>query len=161
MERLRGRRVVLLSAIAWGVLAAAAGWAQEAAEGGRLTYVSAEEVKTWLDEGKPVTVVDVREADEFRAGHLDGAINIPYEQIASIAEPLSKDQPLVLYCIHSAHRAPAASTTLRELGFTDLYVLDGGIIAWQEEGFAIRSRDLATIPTILPNTERCATAAKP
>jgi rhodanese-related sulfurtransferase len=118
-------------------------------------------VHTWLKEGRPVTLVDVREADEFSAGHIPHAVNIHYEEMATKAKELPRERPLVLYCIHSAHRAPAASTTLRELGFTELYVLDGGIVAWQAEGFPIRAQEIAQTPTILPKTERCAPAAHP
>lgn len=135
--------------------------AKDAPEGSRPTYVSAEEVKGWLDEGEAVTFLDVRDEDEFAAGHIEGAIHVPYEQVASSAEKLPKNHSIVLYCIHSAHRAPAATKTLKALGFSSVFVLEGGLVAWREAGFPIRAQDLAKAPTILPKTERCANAASP
>lgn len=119
------------------------------------SYVSPETVKGWLDASQPVTFLDVRESDEFEAGHLPGARNIPYHRVESIADELPYDRPIVVYCIHSAHRAPEAATTLRRLGFANAYVLEGGIVAWQSGGLAIRASDLAKAPTILQKTERC------
>ena len=118
-------------------------------------YVTPATVKQWQAEG-PVTFLDVREADEFAAGHLPGAINVPSDQAVSLAGRLPHDEPIVVYCIHSAHRAPAAARRLREQQFTNAYVLEGGIVAWQAGGLTIRASDLAQAPAILPYTERCA-----
>jgi len=110
--------------------------------------------------GRPVTFLDVREADEFVAGHLPSAINIIYDQVASLIDQLPRDHPIVIYCIHSAHRAPEAAKTLKRLGFANAYVLEGGIVAWQAGGLTIYASDLAQAPTILPLTERCDNAVK-
>jgi len=108
-----------------------------------------------MEEEKPVTFLDVREADEFAAGHLPGAINIHYDQVASRADQLPHEHPIVIYCIHSAHRAPEAAKSLQALGFDNVWVLEGGIVAWQAEGLSIHAADLAKPPTILPLTKRC------
>lgn len=155
------KRVSFLISIGVAVLFAPAGWAQEGSEAVRPTYVSAEEVHGWRQAGRSVLLLDVRAADEFQAGHIEGALNVHYDQVAAFAAQLPRDHEIVLYCIHSAHRAPAAAKTLRELGFEHLSVLDGGIIAWREAGFPIRSSDLAQAPTILPKTERCQAIATP
>jgi len=112
-------------------------------------------VKAWLDHGQAVVFLDVREADEFAAAHLPGAINVVYDQVATLAESLPHDRPIVVYCIHSTHRAPEAAKTLTRLGFTNAYVLEGGITAWQAGGMTIHASDLARQPVILPKTERC------
>lgn len=127
----------------------------------RAQYVTPETVKSWMEEGTSVTFLDVREADEFAAGHIKGAINIPYDQVASLADQLPHDQPIVLYCIHSAHRAPEAAKSLEALGFDNVSVLEGGIVAWQVEGLTILASDSHATPTILPVTERCANKPKP
>jgi len=62
--------------------------------------------------------VDVRSADEFAEGHIEGAINIPVDDIAArTAELGDKTQPVVVYC-RSGKRAARAAATLREAGFT-------------------------------------------
>ncbi len=127
----------------------------------RTAYVSPEVAKAWLEQGRPVTLLDVRAADEFVAGHIKGAINIHYDQVASMAKQLPHDEPIVLYCIHSAHRAPEAAKTLRQLGFQNAYVMEGGVVAWQAAGFPIQANNLAKTPKILPKTERCNLQAQP
>jgi phage shock protein E len=70
-------------------------------------------------------VVDVRTAEEFDAGHLDGAVNIDY-QAADFAEKIAelpREESYVVYCA-SGRRATGAVDQMRDLGFTD--VVNGG-----------------------------------
>ena len=146
----------VISALLILCLSAVGGWAEEPNASSQASYVSPATVKSWMDEGQSVTLLDVREPDEFTAGHLPGASNIRYDQVASLADQLSHDQPIVLYCIHSAHRAPAAAKTLGQLGFTNAHVMEGGIVAWKADGSTIQASNLARAPAILLKTERCA-----
>lgn len=68
------------------------------------------------------TVIDVRTAEEFAAGHLDNAINIPFEEIAAKINTLdiAKDTQIVLYC-RSGRRSGIAFDTLVAEGFTQSY----------------------------------------
>ncbi len=136
-------------------LAAAAVHAEEPSSVSESVYVAPATVRGWRESGRAVFFLDVREADEFEAGHLPGAKNIVWTEVTSLTGQLPKDRPIVAYCIHSAHRAPEATKTLRKFGFTNAYVLEGGIVAWQAGGLAIRAADLAKKPTILPVSERC------
>lgn len=133
----------------------------EDVQSSRASYVTPEIAKSWMDQGQSITFLDVREADEFASGHLDSAINIAFDQVASLAKQLPHDQPIILYCIHSAHRAPEAAKTLRGLGFANVHVLEGGIVAWQAEGLTILASDSHATPTILPVSERCKGLPKP
>lgn len=64
-------------------------------------------------------VIDVRTADEFAAGHVAGAINVPHDQIGARIASLvpRKDTPVVLYC-RSGRRSGIALDTLRGMGYT-------------------------------------------
>lgn len=64
-------------------------------------------------------VIDVRTPEEFAAGHVEGAMNVPYEQIGGRIAALApgKDTPVVLYC-KSGRRAGIALQTLREMGYS-------------------------------------------
>ena len=137
------------------LLGTSPGAAQPAEESSPTPYVTAEQVRAWRAQGQPVTFLDVREADEFHAGHIPRAINSPYEQVDRLSEQLPHDQPIVVYCIHSTHRAPAAATTLRRLGLANARILEGGLVAWQVAGGALQASDLAEMPKILPLTQRC------
>jgi rhodanese-related sulfurtransferase len=70
-----------------------------------------------------VKVVDVRTPAEYAAGHVPGAVNIPYDEIGRRSAELGPaETPLVLYC-HSGRRSGIAVRTLAEQGFTRLYDL--------------------------------------
>jgi len=64
-------------------------------------------------------VIDVRTPEEFAAGHIEGAANVPYEQIGDRIAALApgKDTPVVLYC-KSGRRAGIALQTLRDMGYS-------------------------------------------
>ena len=153
--RLRGWLLVFCGGVALGLPAAV--MAGEPANGFR--YVQPGVLREMIRSGQ-VTFLDVREPDEFAAGHLPDARNIPYDAVGSLAPELPHDTPIVLYCIHSAHRAQAAARTLAGLGFDNLFVLEGGIVAWQAGGQTILASDPGRAPTILPKGERCAALEK-
>ena len=68
-------------------------------------------------------LIDVRTPDEFTAGHLDGAINVPVDELAGKVQTLgSKDQPIVVYCASGTRSAMAAST-LERAGFLHVHNL--------------------------------------
>lgn len=77
-------------------------------------------------------VVDVREPDEFAAGHIEGAINVPLRSITQQLDdlPADKDAPILLYC-RSARRSAHALVILRMLGYTNVYHVRGGFEAYQ------------------------------
>ena len=82
--------------------------------------------------GKEGTVLlDVRTEEEFRAGHIPGAICIPNETIGKTAPPElpDKDQTVYIYC-RSGNRSKQAAEKLARLGYTDLIEI-GGIRDWK------------------------------
>lgn len=107
-------------------LLAAPLWATETA----MIPVTAAEMAGLQREG--LALLDVRSTEEFAAGHIQGAINIPLDQLAQrLAELPSKDA-LIVYC-RSGRRAGLAAAVLQQAGFKDLYELEGHILKWQEE----------------------------
>ena len=75
---------------------------------------------------KPAAIIDVRTPEEFATGHVNGAINIPYEQIGQGIQSikgLNKESPILLYC-RSGRRSAIARATLEKQGFKQ--ILDGG-----------------------------------
>lgn len=82
-----------------------------------------------------VIVLDVRTADEFNQSRIIDARNINVESAdfdSAIAE-LDKNATYALYC-QSGRRSAIAYTKMKEAGFTNLYNLDGGMIAWESAG---------------------------
>ncbi len=79
--------------------------------------------------------VDVREDDEWSAGHISGARHIPLGELSGRLGELSKDRPIVAVC-RSGSRSAAAVRGLRQLGF-DAENLDGGVTAWAKAGLPL------------------------
>lgn len=80
-------------------------------------------------------ILDVREANEFAAGHIANARHIPLGQLAGNLKPLEKhkDKAVVVNC-RSGTRSAMACGVLRKNGFTQVYNLKGGIMAWEQAG---------------------------
>jgi rhodanese-related sulfurtransferase len=89
-----------------------------------------------------VFVLDVRTPQEFAAGHVPGAVNVPYDQVASQLAQIPKDKDVVLYC-KSGRRAGLAADVLAANGYTKLEHLQGDIQAWLQDGRPVESGDAA------------------
>ena len=72
-------------------------------------------------------LVDVREADEFRAGHIPGAINAPLSAIEQVTFP--KDKPLFIYCLRGT-RSRRAVNRLKRMGYQNAKSI-GGIVSYK------------------------------
>ena len=83
--------------------------------------------------------VDVRGLDEHEAGHIEGDVAIPFDQLKDRAGELPEGEPVVLYC-RSGDRSDAAVQALRASGY-DAYSIDGGLLAWAEHGLPLDPRD--------------------
>ena len=74
-------------------------------------------------------VVDVRTTSEYAAGHIPDAVNVPLDQLQTAAAGWNKDRAVVVYCATGA-RSANASSYLAGQGFTKIYDLAKGIVAW-------------------------------
>jgi rhodanese-related sulfurtransferase len=85
--------------------------------------------------GKRV-VIDVREYDEYAAGHLPGAINIPRGilefKIGMVPECANKDGAFLIYC-RTSGRAALSAVQLQKLGYANIVSMAGGYEAWNSE----------------------------
>lgn len=75
---------------------------------------------------KPTIIIDVRTPQEFAAGHIDGAHNIPFDQIGQGIQSikgLKKESPILIYC-RSGRRSAIARGELEKMGYKR--ILDGG-----------------------------------
>lgn len=78
--------------------------------------------------------LDIRGGDEWATGHIEGALHRPLDRFDPAAVPSA---PLVLVC-RSGLRAEQAATLLREASHPhDVWILDGGILAWTRSGYSI------------------------
>jgi rhodanese-related sulfurtransferase len=91
-------------------------------------------------EDMPSCILDVRTAREYDAGHLPGAVNIPFTEIGGRAGELPADrgQEIVVYCGHGP-RAWLAARRLRGLGYRRLVYLRGHWAAWRKAGLPVET----------------------
>ena len=94
---------------------------------------------TQLINREDALVVDVREPNEFAAGHVLGAKNVPLAKLdASGGAELTKkkERPVIVYC-DGGERSAKALTALKKRGFTRVANLSGGMGAWQQAGLPV------------------------
>lgn len=122
--------VFLLLAV---MMLTACGQDKENDQGAVYVNITAEEAKQIMDSEEGYIILDVREQDEYDAGHIPGAILIPYTQIEEKAEEVltDKNQLILVYC-RSGRRSKIAAEALAELGYTNIKEF-GGIIDWPYE----------------------------
>ncbi len=91
------------------------------------------EAKRIMDSDESYIVLDTREQDEYDAGHIKGAILIPYTRIDAMADKMLPDKSaqILVYC-RSGRRSKIASASLAKLGYTNVKEF-GGIIDWPYE----------------------------
>ena len=102
-----------------------------AAEG--VINISAEEAKKIIDTEEHEIVLDVRSVEEYKEGHIEGAVLLPSDEIKEKVENLiqDKNKTILLYC-RSGRRSAAVAKDLIDFGYTNVYDF-GGIIDWKYE----------------------------
>ena len=103
----------------------------------RLVGASANEIGTLeatrlMNQGTTL-ILDVRDEKEYAAGHLPRARHVPLNDLEKKAAELQKfrEKPVIVTC-RSGPRSGAATRVLKRAGFSNVYVLKGGIAAWQQ-----------------------------
>lgn len=83
-------------------------------------------------------ILDVRTPDEFESDHIENAKNVNWNgaDFETKAAAFDKSKPVFVYCL-SGGRSKKAAAKLNELGFKNVYELEGGFLNWNEEGFGI------------------------
>ena len=99
--------------------------------------VSAQQVNDLLkNNGKSPVLLDVRESDEWRQGHLEGALPLPrgFLEIKVESAVPNKETPIIAYCAGGV-RSLLAAKAMKEMGYQDVSSMAGGYTAWKNGGF--------------------------
>lgn len=102
---------------------------------GKVPQILPQEFNRWLQEGRPVQVVDARTHLEYQQGTISNAHHAPLNEMPGSLEsvPLDPSVPVVVLCL-SGHRSRPGTIWLRERGY-EAYSLQGGVLAWRSAGF--------------------------
>ena len=95
-----------------------------------------EEAKERIENGQALVILDVRQPDEYRAGHIAGAKLVPLSELSGRMEELPKDKQILCVCASGA-RSSAATGQLSSAGF-DVLNMRGGMSGWQRAGYPVK-----------------------
>jgi rhodanese-related sulfurtransferase len=94
------------------------------------------ELNTRIASGDAPVVIDVRTAEEYASGHIPGAVNIPYDQVAERISEVEAPHGVALYCMVGP-RARKGEAALLSAGYTSVLHIEGGLTAWKEAGLPV------------------------
>jgi len=133
----RAALAALLAAMAALRVAVALDWAEVKAwvreEFPSVPTVSTAELARWMEEGKPLVLLDARTREEYAVSHLEGARHAPTERaaLAALAEA-PEDARVVVYCA-VGFRSGRLAERLQARGYESVHNLEGSIFAWANE----------------------------
>ena len=90
-------------------------------------------------EAGAIQLIDVREDYEYDAGRIPGARHVELHLVASQADTIDRDKPVVFYC-RVGSRSSMAAGAFRQAGY-EAYSMDGGLVAWEERGLPLEPGD--------------------
>jgi rhodanese-related sulfurtransferase len=104
----------------------------------RIREADFREIKRRLDKFEKLTLVDVREDNEWARGHLPGAVHLGKGIIERDVEQAfpDKEAPLVLYC-GGGFRSALVADNLQKMGYTNVISMDGGWRGWTSAGYPV------------------------
>jgi thiosulfate sulfurtransferase len=100
-----------------------------------LKHCTIDQAREWADTSK-AQIIDVRSKDAYQDAHIPGAINLNDETVTDFVSTADKDQCYVLHCYHGFTSQNVGQYLLAQ-GFTDIYSMDGGITAWQDNDYPL------------------------
>jgi len=86
--------------------------------------------------GTAPVVIDVRTAEEYATGHIPGALNIPFDQVAKRISEVDAPNGVALYCMLGP-RARKGEAALLDAGYTSVLHIEGGLSAWKSAGLPV------------------------
>jgi rhodanese-related sulfurtransferase len=95
--------------------------------------VTVEQAAELIQEKASLVILDVRTDAEFGDGHIEGAINIPVNELEGRLGELDRGEEMLVYC-RTGNRSSTAVSILKENDFTKIYHMDEGISAWTAAG---------------------------
>lgn len=104
------------------------------------THIKGDELASQKVSEGQLTIVDVRSFDEYKSGHIPGAISIPFWSVFTRHSniPSAHDEPIVIYC-ENGPRAKLAKLALRMVGFKQVVYLTGHMSSWRKAGLPIET----------------------
>jgi len=98
--------------------------------------ITAEQAKELIETNSSLVILDVRTETEYNDKHIEGAINIPLDELQQRLEEINPNDTILVYC-RTGNRSTQAAEILVENGFSNFYHMRGGIVAWKQNGYPV------------------------
>lgn len=104
----------------------------------KIKTIDVHQLKNNMEQNSELCLIDVREQDEWQTVRIPKAIHIPKDSISAhiAAQVADKNQPIYLHC-KGGVRSLYAAQCLMDLGYNEVYSVDGGIMEWAMFGYPI------------------------
>src|SRR5438876_11107836 len=116
----------------WGMIE----WRSEGFPVETVPQITASELAEWLEQGRDVAVIDVREHSEWIEGHIEGAQHLPMLEAQGRSAEVPADRPKVVLCAGGL-RSSTAISALKRHGLQGWYNVTGGMTAWKRFGYPV------------------------
>jgi glyoxylase-like metal-dependent hydrolase (beta-lactamase superfamily II)/rhodanese-related sulfurtransferase len=114
-------------------------WREDERPVGRIARMTVPELYERLEEDPDLQVLDVRERDEWDAGHIAGSVHEPYHDIRAVPDGLNANAEIAVICASGQRAAVGASLLARHGARAVIHVADGGVPAWQRAGWPLET----------------------
>jgi glyoxylase-like metal-dependent hydrolase (beta-lactamase superfamily II)/rhodanese-related sulfurtransferase len=118
--------------VQWGMI----DWRSEALPIETVPQMSVHDLEQWIDDGREVDVIDVREPAEWMEGHIAGALHVPMLEAVRRRAELSPERPKAVVCAGGL-RSSAVISALKRHGLTNFHNVTGGMGAWVKAGYSV------------------------
>ena len=138
MKKSFGCIVILIS----GYLAVALVIASFTASAQDVQSIKPEELKKLIESKADIVIVDNQPKGAYDMGHIPGAVNFPWAMQIKVPVNLPRNKALILYCAcsHEEDSTDVAEKLMKEFGYNNIKVLEGGWLRWVELGYPIEKK---------------------
>jgi rhodanese-related sulfurtransferase/TusA-related sulfurtransferase len=127
----------------WGMVE----WRSEGFPVGSVPQITVHDLAAWLEEGRDVAVVDVRELSEWDEGHIGGALHLPMFEAAARRAEVPEGRPVAVVCAGGL-RSSAVISVLQRHGAGRFYNVTGGMAAWARAGYGVTRQRPAPVEPV-------------
>lgn len=95
-----------------------------------MKHIDTQDLKLKIDNQEPFQLIDTRDAEKFNECHIEGAINIPQIDLPEMIHLISREVPVIIYCLYGVKSQAPYLYLTEKLKFRNISILEGGLFQW-------------------------------